>query len=330
MPDGARGTDDARHPVLSRSRPLGQTELGAFLRQGARLPSPQYGDVEVREVEARTALTPCGLPGEPWSLSPYVGCSHGCAYCYVPEIQRLDRGRWASYVVVKRNLPTLLAKELRRKERRPVYLSSGTDAYQPAEARHQLTRRSLEMLAEARWPVRVLTRSPLIRRDVDVLSRFEDVMVGLSVPTLDDALRAAIEPGAPPIEGRLRALRDLADAGLRPFVSLIPAYPLVGDARPADVARAFAEARVAMVHLGAWQYLGSILEGSVARLPEEVREDFARSVADRRYVKSMFRSLAAAFRAEGVPYEVIGPEPQVRAKREIRWVEGASGRHPVP
>lgn len=322
--------DDAQHPTLRRSRPLGQTELEAFRPEAARRLAPDVlGPAEVREVDARTALTVCGLPGNPWALSPYVGCAHGCVYCYVPEVQRLDRARWSSYVIVKRNLPVLLSRELKRKDRRPVYLSSGTDCYQAAEAHHLVTRRSLELLARADWPLRLLTRSPLVRRDIDLLTRFSDAMVGMSVPTLDDELRRAIEPGAPPIEARLRALRALADAGLRPFVSLIPAYPLMGAARPRDVARSFAEAGVACVHLGAWQYLETVLRPAAERLPPEIREEFVRSVQDVGYVRRQFRALAAAFRREGVRCEIIGPEPQRFAKREVRWVEGASGVAPA-
>jgi len=326
--------DDRRHPILARSRPLSQTALEAFAEQAGRrhaalLPAAEFGTYAVREVDAKSALTVSGLPGEPYSLNPYTGCSHNCAYCYVPDIMHLETDKWASYVVVKRNLPRLLAKELARKERRPVYMSSATDPYQPAEATHEMTRRSLELLARADWPLRLLTRSPLVTRDLDLFSRFSDNQVGLSVPTLDDRLRRAIEPTAPPIEGRLRALRVLADAGLRPFANLIPAYPLLGGTTPAELARAFREAGVAVVHAGAWQYLETVLPVVRERLPPEAREAFTAAVADKGYYRRLFRSLTAAFRKEGVPLEVIGPEPHQRAKREIRWVEGASGRAPA-
>ncbi|HVM45573.1 MAG TPA: radical SAM protein [Candidatus Thermoplasmatota archaeon] len=326
----SRVPDDARHPVLSRARPVSQTALQAYLRaDGARrLPPGSFGKVEVREVDAASALTASGLPGSPWSLNPYVGCAHDCAYCYVPDTIVVERKRWSSYVIVKRNLPTLLARELARKERAPIYLSSATDAWQPAEATHLATRRCLELIARADWPVRALTRSPLVTRDIDLLDRLSDVLVGLSIPTLDDAARRAIEPAAPPIAARLAAVRALADAGLRPFINLIPAYPLTGGVRPADLARAFADAGAAIVHAGAWQYLDSVLPVVRERLPPEDVETFVAAASDAGYMARYFRALRAACKREGVRLEVVGEAPQRRARREIRWLEGGSGRQP--
>lgn len=310
---------DAKHSVLGKARPLQQSALSAFLEHKAgapgvgRLPPAEYGATEVREVEVKSALTRCAMPGEPWSLNPYVGCSHDCAYCYVPDVSHVERVNWGRYVVVKRNLPTLLAHELKRKERRPVFLSSATDPYQPVE-RHQLvTRRCLELLAHARWPVSVLTRSPLIRRDVDLLSQLKDVQVGLTVPTMDDAMRRIVEPGAPPIDGRLRALRDLADAGLPTYANLAPAYPLSERNRPRHIAEAFAEARVPVVYASAWRYLATVAPVLAERLPEDERETFHRAVHDPRYWERCWRQLRGAFRDVGVRFVVMGMAPGPRA-----------------
>lgn len=295
--------DDARHSVLSKARPLSQAGLDAFLRADAPLlPRSEFGTYEVREVDVKTALTKCAMPGEPWSLNPYTGCSHDCGYCYVPDVAHVERKRWGSYVLVKRNLPTVLARELKEKEPRDVFLSSATDPYQPAEAAHRITRRSLEALLRADWPLLVLTRSALVRRDFDLLSRFSDVEIGLSVPTLDDAVRRAIEPGAPPIAGRLATLRDLADAGFAPFANLMPTYPLTGGVKPADVAEAFRAAGVCVVHAGRWRYLSSVLPVLAERLPPDRYREFAAAVLDDGYWDRLFRALAGAFRRAGVAF----------------------------
>ncbi|MBW3582650.1 MAG: hypothetical protein KY455_06080 [Euryarchaeota archaeon] len=151
-----------------------------------------------------------------------------------------------------------------------------------------------------------MTRNPLVRRDVDLLARFDDVQVGLSVPTLDDAARRVLEPGAPNIQGRLATLRDLADIGLRPFANLAPAYPFSGGIGPRDVAAAFKDAGVAVVYAGKWRYLQGVLPHLADRVDGTLYETFTRAVQETGYYDRMFRALAAAFRREGVPFEVMG------------------------
>lgn len=306
--------DDARHSVLSKARPLSQSAIESFLgseglRAGLVLPPSGFGRYEVKEVDVKSALTPCRMPGEPWSLNPYVGCSHDCAYCYVPDVAHVERPRWGTYVLVKRNLPKLLAEEVRRKEPRAVFLASATDAYQPVEGTHLVTRRSLEVLRRADWPLRVLTRNPLVRRDAKLLASFSDVAVGMSVPTLDDEARRLVEPGAPPIEGRLRALRALADEGLPPFVNLAPAFPLSGGVKPSDYADAFREAGVVRVYATAWRYLDTVLPVLRARLPDEDWAPFERAVQDPAYSQRLFRQFRAAFRDSGIEFGAMSETP---------------------
>lgn len=300
--------DDTEHGVLSKAHEVSQTSIQAFCeaRKEARdrptLPRSTFGTYEVKEVEVDTALTDCQLPGSSWSLNPFTGCSHACAYCYVPDVAHLERDRWGSYVVVKRNLPTKLSSELKRRERQPVFLSSATDPYQPAEARHRITRRCLELLVREDWPVRLLTRSPLVTRDLDLLGELSDVSVGMSIPTLDESARRCLEPGAPPIDGRLNALAELAEAGLRPFANLAPAYPLTNGTRPGAVADAFAKAGVEIVYAGRWNYLDSILPALEDHVEGTIYEEFTDAVEDDRYYDRLFASLNGAFRRAGVPF----------------------------
>lgn len=302
--------DDSRHSLYAKAHEVRQPALDRFSegRADGSLPG-RYAEARVLEVDVKTALTPCGLPGTPWSLNPYLGCSHACAYCYVPDVAHLERPRWGTYAVVKRNLPRVLAKELRVKERRDVFLSSATDPYQPAEGANRITRRCLEQLVRVDWPLQVLTRSPLVTRDIDLFTEFSEVSVGLSVPTLDESLRRAIEPGAPPISARLRALKRLADAGLETFANLLPAYPLTPEVTPRATARAFAEAEVGTVHAGPWRYLEGVLPALAERLPADLRTAFLDAVQDPAYFDRMFRALDIAFRREGVTlrHRVSGP-----------------------
>ena len=315
--------DDARHSVLSKARPLSQTSLGAFLAQDGRraqmlLPPSEFGKYEVREVDAKSALTKCAMPGEPWALNPYMGCSHDCAYCYVPDVAHVERPRWSSYVIVKRNLPTLLQREIHTREPREVFLSSATDPYQPVEGTHQITRRCLEVLQRADWPMHVLTRNPLVRRDATLLKGFSDLRVGMSVPTLDDEMRKLIEPSAPSIDARLRTLRELADEGLSTFANICPAYPLSGGVTPRDIAEAFRAAGVKVVHVAPWRYLASVLPVLEQRLPAKEYEVFARAVTDAKYFARLQRSIAAAFRGTGVECAWMESEPSMAPNR-LDW-----------
>lgn len=266
---------------------------------GLALPELPAVPYSVREVTARTALQRCGHPGIPWSLNPYQGCAHGCKFCYVPSLIHVEREQWGRYVLVKRNAPTLLARELREKPRALVAVSTATDPYQAVEARLQVTRRCLEVLARHDWPVSVLTRSPLVLRDRDVLHRFSELDVGMSLPTIDDTARRHMEPGAPTIAARLRCLRTLADEGFRTFISIAPLYPLTRGLTVQDFARAVAEAKVQDCFVGAyrhygdsWQHMAPAMAAS--GLPELERFD------DRPYIRELTRDLLEALAAQGV------------------------------
>ncbi len=151
----------------------------------------------------------------------YRGCTHGCTYCYAPSLIHDERG-WGSYVDVKVNAPQVLERELRGLRRDAVFLSSASDPYQPVEAKYGLTRRCLLSLLRHRFPVSVLTRSPLVLRDLELLKRFESVEVGVSITTVPVR---QFEPGVPPLLRRIETLKRLAGAGIPTWVSLAPVIP---------------------------------------------------------------------------------------------------------
>ena len=195
--------------------------------------------VEYREEPCRVALNRVrGMPFD-WSLNPYMGCVHRCTFCYVRAFEkRADRpsgDRYGTSIRVKVNVAEVLRAELARKSwaGEGIAIGAATDPYQPAEGRYKLTRACLEVLAEASNSFHIITRGPLIVRDVDLLakaSRRADVSVTFSVPTVDDEIWRTTEPGTAPPRQRLRALRTLVDAGVRASVGMAPLLPGLSDA----------------------------------------------------------------------------------------------------
>lgn len=156
-----------------------------------------------------------------YTANLYKGCTHGCTYCYAPSLTH-DERRWGTYVDVKVNAPEVLERELRGLRRDEVFLSSASDPYQPVEARYGLTRRCLELLQKKDFPITILTRSPLVLRDLDLLRKLRWVRVGMSITTVPSR---RFEPGVPPLNRRIDTLRSLADAGITTWVSLAPVVP---------------------------------------------------------------------------------------------------------
>jgi DNA repair photolyase len=208
---------------------------------------------EYREEPCRSALNRVrGMPFA-WSLNPYMGCVHRCTFCYVRAFEaRADRpwdDRYGSSIRVKTNVAAVLRRELARAswQREAVAIGAATDPYQPAEGRYRLTRACIEAFAEAASPFAIITRGPLVVRDVDVLAeaaRRAEVSVTFSVPTLDDEIWRRTEPGTAPPRQRLRALARLVEAGIDARVGMAPILPGLSD-RPELLAEVVREARAA-------------------------------------------------------------------------------------
>jgi DNA repair photolyase len=169
-----------------------------------------------------------------WTLNPYRGCTHGCHYCYARRYQsqfELGSGdEFASIIFVKTNFVEVLRRELARPSwtKEHVAFGTATDCYQPIEGTCKLTRRSLEALAEAGNPVGLVTKGPMVVRDTDVLQeigRRASCTVYVSVPTVDETAWAQLEPGTAHPSQRLRAVRELNEAGVRAGVLMNPIVP---------------------------------------------------------------------------------------------------------
>ncbi len=189
---------------------------------------------------ARSVLTSNDSPdiGFTWSLNAYRGCEHGCIYCYARPFHEylgfsagLD---FESKIMVKHDAPELLREELASPRWRPdcIAMSGVTDCYQPVERRLRITRRCLEVLAEFRNPVGIVTKNALVTRDIDVLAelaRHRCVVVFISLTTLDADLRSILEPRTSPPAARLAAIRQLSEAGIPVGVLTAPVIPAVND-----------------------------------------------------------------------------------------------------
>lgn len=222
--------------ALSGARPGCARQLALGLTGSAQpLPSWREAGRQGRDgvvlARASSILGRSGVPGMSWALNPYTGCSFGCAYCYATFMGRpfcrpaADWGRW---VVAKANLGAVLKRQLRRlpRDAGAVAIGSVTDPYQPAERSLGLTRAALQLLVQHRFASQVLlmTKSPLVLRDVALLARL-DHDVGISLGAPDDAISRACEPQAPSVARRLDTLARLNQAGLRTFVFVGPIFP---------------------------------------------------------------------------------------------------------
>jgi DNA repair photolyase len=254
---------------------------------------PQYA-----EEPCRSALTRVkGMPFA-WSLNPYVGCVHQCTFCYVRAFElragRPSDERYGARVRVKVNLVEVLRRELGRRSWRgeEVAIGTATDPYQPAEGRYRLTRGTLEALAERHNPFSIITRGPLIIRDLDVLTAAASdaaVTVNISIPTLDERVWRTTEPGTAPPRQRLRALARLAAAGLRVGVGMAPILPGLSDDPWALREVVLASRQAGATHLW-WNVLNlrpgtreHFLEHLARDWPEEL-ERYCRLYAGRAYL----------------------------------------------
>jgi DNA repair photolyase len=187
--------------------------------------------IVIREIQAKSILSTSGIPGADYCVNAYVGCTHACTYCYAMFMKKYTAHvePWGRFVDVKMNAPALLRKQLRKAAKGNVMLSSVTDAYQPLEAKYRLTRQCLEILSEFQFPVDILTKSPLVLRDIDVIRRFENIAVGITITTDDERMRKIFEPHAPSIGVRIETLKKLKEQGMRTYIFIGPLLPMDPD-----------------------------------------------------------------------------------------------------
>lgn len=181
--------------------------------------------MKIREIQSKSILSSSKIYD--YVINPYVGCQHGCSYCYARFMKKFTGHiePWGDFVDVKINAPDLLNKEIEKKRKGTVWVSGVCDPYQPLEAKYQLTSRCLDILVKHNWPVVIQTRSPLVLRDMDIFRKSNKIQVGLSIGTSNDEVRKAFEPGAPSIMDRLKAVEILHQNGIPTYVMIAPILP---------------------------------------------------------------------------------------------------------
>jgi DNA repair photolyase len=290
----------------------------------ARRPS----DVRVEEIAAKSALNRVRGMGFTWSLNPFTGCIHQCVFCYARgthAYRELDGVRdWGAVLGVKVNVAAVLRADLAAKTYRgeEIAVGTATDPYQALEGRYRLMREILPALRDARAPFHVTTRSPLIVRDLDLLAqcaRRADVGVAISIATLDDAVAREVEPTVAPPRQRLRAVRALADAGIRVGVAVAPVLPDLTDDPAALAAVVHAAAAAGASHV--WHSalnLGTItrdayfafLRSTRPALVARYERLFGRGrYAEPAYVRDVAERVRAACRATRFPrHRALAPD----------------------
>ena len=241
--------------------------------------------VEYREEPCKSALNPVKGMGFKWSLNPYMGCVHRCTFCYVRHFeQRSDRpsdDRYGTSIRVKSNVAEVLRQELGRAswQYEHVAIGAATDPYQPAEGRYKLTRACLEALRDASNPFSIITRGPMIVRDLDVLveaARRTSVSVTFSVPTVDEDVWKRTEPSTAHPRQRLKAVKALVDAGVNARVGMAPILPGISD-RPDQLREVVRAARKAGA-TGVWANLLFLKPGTREHFLEHLAEDWPEQV----------------------------------------------------
>jgi len=262
------------------------------------VPEARRTDVEYLEIQCKSALNAVKGMGFQWSLNPYTGCEHRCAFCYVRAYEmRADRpfdDRYGRTIRVKVNVAAVLRGELLKRSWRQelVVIGAATDPYQPAEGKYRLTRQCLQTLREFSNPTGLITRGPMIVRDIDVLTELAkraDLSITFSIPTVDDEVWRRTEPGTAHPKQRLRALERLVAAGIKAGVGMAPILPGLSD-RPDRLEAVIKAARAAgatslwagMLHLrsGTREHFMSVL----AKQWPELVPRYERAYLDRQYL----------------------------------------------
>lgn len=277
-----------RPPATPRGRATGLNPANRFERlrvvpdEPADADSPSVATQYLRDA-SRTVLSTNDSPDVPFdvSLNPYRGCEAGCSYCYArPTHEYLGFSAgldFESRILVKEDAPELLRRELARPSwrPRPIGLSGVTDPYQPIEHKLGITRRCLEVLAECRNPVMVVTKNAKVRRDIDLLrelARHDAVSVAVSITTLDAGLVARLEPRTTHPQRRLDAVHELNEAGVPAGVLVAPIIPAITDSEVPAILEAAAAAGARFAGYTVLRLPGAVEELFTAWLEEHFPE----------------------------------------------------------
>jgi DNA repair photolyase len=187
--------------------------------------------MKIREINVKSVITKSNLPEADFVINPYIGCQHSCVYCYADFMKRFTGHageEWGGFVDVKINASeTISSKKI--PEGALILFGSVTDPYQPIESKYKITRSCLEKLLEFQPKLEILTKSPLVLRDIDLLKQFKHLRVGISIGVLDEKLSHEIEPYVASPKKRVDTLKELSDAGIETYLFVSPIFPEISD-----------------------------------------------------------------------------------------------------
>lgn len=232
------------------------------------------------EVECKSLLNKSGISD--YAVNCYGGCEHGCSYCYARFVTRFAHPGepWGSFVDIKVNAPSVLAREVKRKKIGSVFLSSVCDGWQPREANYRLTRQCLEILLSNSFPVTILTKSALVKRDLDLMRAKDNVELGVTITTLDENLSGLFEPRSSSPEGRLELLQEAKRKGIQTYVFLGPLLPYLSDSEESIISLLKVVKEVGAdyfyvdrlnLRFGVWKSLLGLMQGHFPHLVEDYR-----------------------------------------------------------
>ncbi|MDP1729432.1 MAG: radical SAM protein [archaeon] len=187
--------------------------------------------MKVKEIKVKSVLTKSKLPGADLVINPYIGCQHGCTYCYADFMKRFTghiQENWGEFIDVKINASETINLSKISKDYL-ILMGSVTDPYQPLESKYQLTKKCLEKLLEAQPQIEILTKSPLILRDLELLKKFKNLRVGISIGILNQEYARQLEPLVATPQQRIDTLRQLKAAGIQTYLFMSPILPGISE-----------------------------------------------------------------------------------------------------
>lgn len=187
--------------------------------------------MKIEEINAKTILTKSGIPGADYVINPYVGCLHGCKYCYADFMKRFTghTEEWGEFLDIKTNAAELLGKEKKSDDKGVIMLSSVTDCYNPAEKDYGITRKCLLVLGDGKYIISILSKSALVARDIDIFKKLASIEVGMSFSSHRASDRKVWEPGASDPADKAKALKEIHDAGVKTYLFISPILPGITD-----------------------------------------------------------------------------------------------------